>query len=378
MNYSRLLLPVMGVIGAVAGMRAQCPVDQEYPYIFCKNGVAVIRCASDPHHVSEDGIKLKPYKRTLPGCLTIEKRKILDLFMPTYVTGGDSDVYVPVFLADYQVGDITAAFNQWSGLCPPTDDHDCCAHVIFSDNPQDFRDDPEGPGFTQIQVDPETCKPYCDERSRTIILNDTPLWLWRTPDPWPGDSTRRGDSLCRSFFTGRFAPHVAQGYEVYSLYQMMEGLVGLWFGLRGGWMYPETQKCAHDGSVIENPVTETDPIDLTPEDICQFKKLYCDHEVGLGVDDERFSNSGLSLSQNVPNPFSAMTTISYSLREGGNVSLRIYDETGHEAKKLVDQRLEPGVYTYGFHVDESIPAGTYWYILQVDGKTLTKQMILIR
>jgi hypothetical protein len=59
MNYSRLLLPTLLVLGAVAGVRAQCPIDEEYPYVFCKNGVAVVRCASDPHHVWEDGVKLR-------------------------------------------------------------------------------------------------------------------------------------------------------------------------------------------------------------------------------------------------------------------------------------------------------------------------------
>jgi hypothetical protein len=129
---------------------------------------------------------------------------------------------------------------------------------------------------------------------------------------------------------------------------------------------------------MENPATEDDPIDLTREDMCQFKKLYCDHEVGLGVDDEEGAGSGLSLSQNAPNPFSTMTTIPYNLQRSGDVSLRIYDETGREVKNLVDRHMDPGTYTYGFHADEAMPAGAYWYILRVDGITVSKQMILVR
>ncbi|MBU8921162.1 MAG: T9SS type A sorting domain-containing protein, partial [Bacteroidales bacterium] len=49
-----------------------------------------------------------------------------------------------------------------------------------------------------------------------------------------------------------------------------------------------------------------------------------------------------SLSQNYPNPFNPVTSISYSLRVGGQVTMRIYDVTGRLVNTLIDGTKDAG------------------------------------
>jgi hypothetical protein len=338
--------------------------------MFCKNGELVYRCANDPHHVWEDGVRLTPFRRSLPGCLSIEQRQGLDIYMPTAVTGDTMEEYVPVFLVSEQSGDITNAFNQWTGLCPPTDDHDCCVKVYFSFNYFDFSDNIDSPGFVLNDIEVTGCKPACSGENR-IYVNSTAEWMYRRASPSPSDT------LVRAFYTGRRAPNILPGYEALSLYQFMTAATGMWFGLINAQDRTETQECSHHASVMENPGTYDDAIDLTPQDICQFRKLYCDHSVGLDVD-EAHDAAGLSLSQNIPNPFSTMTAIPYSLAKPGHLRLSLYNAQGEEIRTLLDQRTEAGTYTFGFHADHDVPPGTYWYVLKVDDATHARQMILVR
>ncbi len=51
------------------------------------------------------------------------------------------------------------------------------------------------------------------------------------------------------------------------------------------------------------------------------------------------------LLKGYPNPFISETTLEYSLKERGHVTLVIYDLLGKEVKRLVDQLQEPGAYS---------------------------------
>jgi hypothetical protein len=84
-----------------------------------------------------------------------------------------------------------------------------------------------------------------------------------------------------------------------------------------------------------------------------------------------------SLSQNYPNPFNPSTVISYSLPAAGFVSLKIYDITGKEVTKLVNQKLDAGRYETEFFAN-SLASGMYFYKLEAGDFTETKRMILIK
>jgi len=83
-------------------------------------------------------------------------------------------------------------------------------------------------------------------------------------------------------------------------------------------------------------------------------------------------SKGFELSQNVPNPYTGETSISYELAKGArNVKFTVYDVSG----RVMIESLEPS--TIGVHAIR-VPAfasGVYYYSLNVDGAVTTKKMI---
>jgi len=84
-----------------------------------------------------------------------------------------------------------------------------------------------------------------------------------------------------------------------------------------------------------------------------------------------------SLSQNYPNPFNPTTNIAYSLEHQGHVRLSVYNVLGQEVAVLVNEVKDAGYQNITFDAS-SLSSGLYFYKLQVDDKTLTKKMLLMR
>lgn len=83
------------------------------------------------------------------------------------------------------------------------------------------------------------------------------------------------------------------------------------------------------------------------------------------------------LNQNYPNPFNPSTTITYELRESGNVSLVVYDLLGKEVATLVNEAQTPGIYDVVFTADNYSTA-LYIYRLQVNDNVSVKKMTLLK
>ena len=84
-----------------------------------------------------------------------------------------------------------------------------------------------------------------------------------------------------------------------------------------------------------------------------------------------------SLSQNFPNPFNPITTISFTLPLSGNVKLTIFNVLGQEIKMLVNGFKEAGIYTFNFDA-KILNSGIYLYKLEADGFTQTKKMTIVK
>ena len=84
-----------------------------------------------------------------------------------------------------------------------------------------------------------------------------------------------------------------------------------------------------------------------------------------------------ALEQNYPNPFNPTTTIRYSLRDLGRVSLRVYDVMGREVMVLVDGVQGAG--EYAVVVDATgLSSGVYVYQLRAGGYVFTRKMMLVK
>jgi hypothetical protein len=86
---------------------------------------------------------------------------------------------------------------------------------------------------------------------------------------------------------------------------------------------------------------------------------------------------GFSLQQNSPNPFGASTTISFGIESAAHVRLRVLDTAGREVGVLVDEALTAGNYDASFDAD-GLAAGIYVYVLEVDGRPMSRRMLVLR
>lgn len=88
------------------------------------------------------------------------------------------------------------------------------------------------------------------------------------------------------------------------------------------------------------------------------------------------------LHQNYPNPFNPTTNIAFNLNESEHVELTIYDITGREIVKLVDNNLHSGRHIFNWDGKNKhgnpVSAGIYLYQLRTDHRIKTRRMTLIK
>ena len=90
-----------------------------------------------------------------------------------------------------------------------------------------------------------------------------------------------------------------------------------------------------------------------------------------------FQTDEASLKQNIPNPFTGSTIIPYYIpQHAQQASLHFFKETGMEITQRAIHGTGEGQILF---TSEQLPAGIYFYSLQVDGKNIvTKRMVVLR
>ena len=83
------------------------------------------------------------------------------------------------------------------------------------------------------------------------------------------------------------------------------------------------------------------------------------------------------LSQNYPNPFNPATTISFSLPQSGNVTLKVFNTIGEQVAELVNGFKEAGLHTLNFSASE-LNSGVYLYKIEAIGFIQSRKMILLK
>ncbi|MCH7676972.1 T9SS type A sorting domain-containing protein, partial [candidate division KSB1 bacterium] len=87
--------------------------------------------------------------------------------------------------------------------------------------------------------------------------------------------------------------------------------------------------------------------------------------------------SSFVLEQNYPNPFNPSTTIEFALEKRSPVKLKVFDITGREVARLVDDMLTPGSYKVVFNAT-GLPSGIYFYRIKAGKYTHTKKLMLLK
>ncbi len=87
--------------------------------------------------------------------------------------------------------------------------------------------------------------------------------------------------------------------------------------------------------------------------------------------------NSFNLGQNFPNPFNPVTTISYTMPNNGNVTLKVYNVLGKEIITLVNEYKQSGTYNVQFD-GSKLSSGIYLYKIQAGDFTQVKKMILLK
>jgi flagellar hook assembly protein FlgD len=88
------------------------------------------------------------------------------------------------------------------------------------------------------------------------------------------------------------------------------------------------------------------------------------------------------VGRNYPNPFNPSTTVEYSVREPGRVTVAVFDATGQLVRTLLESNHGPGTYTVtwdGRGADGRVVAsGTYVLQMRTPHAAHTRKMLLLR
>ena len=96
---------------------------------------------------------------------------------------------------------------------------------------------------------------------------------------------------------------------------------------------------------------------------------------------DAFQTSGIptefSLNQNYPNPFNPTTVVEFGVPEAAHVSLKVFNTLGQEMATLVNETRDAGFHTVSFDATD-LSAGIYLYVMETEGFSVTKRMILLK
>ncbi len=126
---------------------------------------------------------------------------------------------------------------------------------------------------------------------------------------------------------------------------------------------------------------------ITVKDIAtppRVRSFYYRNNVISGINDD-LNQENLSynlLHQNYPNPFNSTTSIGFGLQKADLVSLSIYDITGKEVMRLIEnQRFSPGLHLVVWnglnHTGKKVSSGIYLYEIRSKNFRRAKKMLMI-
>ncbi len=107
------------------------------------------------------------------------------------------------------------------------------------------------------------------------------------------------------------------------------------------------------------------------------RNLIAIRDTVTSVEEHEDGSLNYKLEQNYPNPFNPISTISYSIKQDGLVSLKIYDVLGKEVTTLVHENEPAGYYSVEFNASD-LSSGIYFYTLTSGNFKETKKLILLK
>ena len=100
-------------------------------------------------------------------------------------------------------------------------------------------------------------------------------------------------------------------------------------------------------------------------------RMNFDGSVGV----KELKENGVSLAQNMPNPFNANSTINFEIAQGSNVTFEFTDVMGRNVKSIDMGTLAPGAHSLEVNASE-FANGIYYYTLRAGQTQLTSKMVV--
>jgi len=118
------------------------------------------------------------------------------------------------------------------------------------------------------------------------------------------------------------------------------------------------------------------PTPYVPQDV-PFHVEHSPYQPGIPGAKRLETPKNFALGQNYPNPFNPMTTITFSLDQVSEVSLKVYNLMGKEIATLAAGTYGTGQHTVIFD-GSNLASGLYIYKLEASGRTLERKMLLLK
>ncbi|MCX6152369.1 MAG: T9SS type A sorting domain-containing protein [Ignavibacteriales bacterium] len=118
-------------------------------------------------------------------------------------------------------------------------------------------------------------------------------------------------------------------------------------------------------------------MDQSYRDVSVWTNTWIGDQWTVGVNDNKAIVLNYKLEQNYPNPFNPSTVISYSVKEPGLVTLKIYNVLGQVVKTLVNESKQTGIYYEKFDAS-TLSSGIYIYQLKAGSFNSSKKMMLVK
>lgn len=321
--------------------------DQKFKYRFCnqETGLMVEKCSDDPNNDRSTSPPLRPAKKAIPMCFTLDLSSIAQDFQRIIIDPSTAEKQ-GANLVVFDIMDVEHLLKQaeldWTlGTCsqksPNQEYHYCCLKVRFSDDERDFKDNPIATTRAYVYDPPEDfigrngenyCRVDCDRS--TMIIN------YHRAFTRPFDDGPDKDTPSRFFFTRNLdgLQQLRPDLEYVSLYSILAHEMGHWMGLGHMDASPDSygKRCEQPaGSIMTNGyVGQWNQVvrPITPADKCAFMKLYCCENFVDKLEVETLELAGNEAFQLVPNPLHR-DLVTVRLNEGSRASsLRAINSLG--------------------------------------------------
>ena len=147
------------------------------------------------------------------------------------------------------------------------------------------------------------------------------------------------------------------------------------------------------GALVRFPVSIINPLDKSNASLTNVMVTNSQADsLGVTISNLEWSNKSniaanndsksFLLGQNYPNPFNPTTRINYQLNKATQVRLSVYDITGREVNRLVDQYQPVGDYNVEWSSNttsgQKLSSGIYFARLSADNESTTRKMIMTK